>query len=207
MEKHPGMILGEQCDIEGAAAICGMAMADLVAQDRLSCPRDPWTIMMLPRRKPPRRIASSPGTPVDTRSSIGLRLSFRFVLLEGIVFAAWPKRPYYREDRTEPGVAGNGNLTVHWANEPLRDPHANSETAVGACSALTEEALKDPRLVTLRYSDAVIANRQPSRRGYSGGWHSAAALPHGLHQTSAQASSRICQSPTVCDPRSGTGES
>jgi hypothetical protein len=43
MKQHPRMVLGQQCYIERTATLGGMVEADLVAEDCLPCPGEPWT--------------------------------------------------------------------------------------------------------------------------------------------------------------------
>src|ERR1700730_12597561 len=109
-----------------------------------------------PRRTPPRRIVSSPGTPVGTRSRGG-----RPVWSVPIVFVTRPKRECHGEGRADTCVAWNCSFDAHCADELARYPKPYPESAV-VVTFPTEcvEPLENLRLITVRYSDPFVPHRK-----------------------------------------------
>src|ERR1700732_2810250 len=78
-----------------------------------------------PRRTPPRRIVSSPGTPVGTRSRGG-----RPVWSVPIVFVTRQKGECHGEGRVDTCVACNCYSAAHCADELARYPKPDPKSAV-----------------------------------------------------------------------------
>src|SRR5438270_9908830 len=113
---------------------------------------------MPPRRKPPRRTVSSPGTPV------GMRLSCRGPdSSAGMFCTTRPQRQFDGERRSGTPAARNADLALHSTHQLTRYPQANAKPPIGLHSTGAVKTFEDQRLVAIRYSDALVANRQPRR--------------------------------------------
>src|SRR5690348_7562682 len=110
---------------------------------------------MPPRRSPPRRTVSSPGTPVGMRLSSGRPESSI-----GIFNATRPQRPSDGERRSGASAAPEADLSPHGAHQLARYPQANAKPPIGICSTGLMKPLKNQLLVAIRYADALVANRQ-----------------------------------------------
>src|SRR5947209_11315313 len=97
-------------------------------------PGEPWTMKTPPRKKPPRRTASSPGTPLGMRFSSGGPDSS-----VAMYCATRPQRQSDGEGRSGTPAARDADLSPHGAYELARYPQADAKPAIGLCSTRSEE--------------------------------------------------------------------
>src|SRR5438270_1303619 len=129
----------------------------------LPAPGEPWTMKMPPRKKPPRKTVSSPGTPV------GMRLScLRAGSSIGMFCAIRPQRQSDGERRSGASAAPNADLSPHGAHQLAGHPQPDAKPAIGLCSTGAMKALENQLLVAIRYADALVANRQPGQLAIAG---------------------------------------
>src|ERR1044072_925783 len=107
-----------------------------------------------PRRKPPPRIESSPGTPVRRRSRIGCALSSAGIIVIPM------QGQLHSKDRALSGGARDGDFAFHHTDELVCDPQAHSEPCLGTGSAQTMKVLENSRLIPLRDPDPLISDRE-----------------------------------------------